>query len=334
MSKDETSDPTIKARIIGVQAQFKTFCFYFGVQLGSILLQHSDNLSKALQSPKLSASEGQHLAKMTVGTLQRIRNDRSFNLFWKKVEQERQSVDVVEPQLPRRRKLPRRLDDGQSDGDFPSDPEAFYRQQCYEALDLIISSINERFDQPGYRIYKHLEELLLKAVQKKDLEDCLTTVTSFYQSDFDPAQLRLHLSILASNFPDKNASVSVMDIKKYIQSLSSTERELIAQVSTLLQLFLVMPSTNAVSERSFSALRRVKTYLRSSMTQERLNHLLLLHAHKHLTDSMDLIEIANGFVGSSEHRLSQFGKFTQSDNNLPIGHCRKCKMMLQCTQCV
>ena len=90
------------------------------------MLQHSDNLSKALQSPKLSASEGQHLAKMTVGTLQSIRNDRSFNLFWKKVEQERQSVNVVEPHLPTRRNLPRRLDDGQSDGDFPSDPKAFY----------------------------------------------------------------------------------------------------------------------------------------------------------------------------------------------------------------
>ena len=35
-----------------------------------------------------------------------------FNLFWKKVEQERQSVDVVEPQLPRG------LDDGQVMGIF------------------------------------------------------------------------------------------------------------------------------------------------------------------------------------------------------------------------
>lgn len=48
LSKDDTFDPTIKARIIGVQAQFKTFWFYIGVQLGSVLLQHSDNLSRAL----------------------------------------------------------------------------------------------------------------------------------------------------------------------------------------------------------------------------------------------------------------------------------------------
>ncbi len=297
LSQDEASDPSTKARIIGVEAQFKTFRYYFGAQLGFLLLQHSDNLSKTLQSPKLCASEGQRVAAMTVATLQRIRDDQSFDLFWQKVERERQSLDVQEPLLPRRRKTPRRFDDGNTEGEFPDDPKLFYRQQYYEALDLIISSINDRFDQPGYRIYQQMEDLLLKAVRKEDFEDCLTTVTSFYHSDFNAAQLHLHLDILASNFPDNDrASASVMDIKEYVQKMSVPQRQLIAEVSTLLQLFLVLPSTNAISERSFSALRRVKNYLRSSMTQERLNHLLLLHAHKQLTDSMDLIAVANDFV--------------------------------------
>lgn len=124
-----------------------------------------------------------------------------------------------------------------------------------------------------------------------------------------------------------------MDIKEYVQELSPPERQLIAEISNLLQLFLVLPSTNAIiSERSFSALRRVKNYLCSSMTQERLNHLLLIHAHKHLTDSIDLIEVANDFVALSEHRLGQFGKFSEADI-LPIGYCGKCKALLKCTSC-
>ena len=68
-----------------------------------------------------------------------------------------------------------------------------------------------------------------------------------------------------------------------------------------------MPSTNAISERSLSALRRVKNYLSSSMTLERLNHLFLLNAHKQLTDSMDLIAVANDFVALSEHRWVYLG---------------------------
>ena len=70
-----------------------------------------------------------------------------------------------------------------------------------------------------------------------------------------------------------------------------------------------MPASNATSECSFSALRRVKAYLRSTMGQERLNNLMLLHTHKELTDDLDLKNVATEFISGSEHRLSIFGKF-------------------------
>ena len=78
----------------------------------------------------------------------------------------------------------------------------------------------------------------------------------------------------------------------------------------LMKIILVMPATNATSERSFSALKRVKTYLRSTMKQSRLNHLMILHVHKEMSDSLNLVDCANDFVGSNEHRLRVFGKFT------------------------
>ena len=51
------------------------------------------------------------------------------------------------------------------------------------------------------------------------------------------------------------------------------------------------------------------TYLRSSMTEQRLNHCLLLHVHKELTDSLDLISIAKEFVGLHDERKKYFGSF-------------------------
>ena len=72
-----------------------------------------------------------------------------------------------------------------------------------------------------------------------------------------------------------------------------------------------MPATNAVSERSFSAMRRLKSYLRSTMTQSRSNHLMILHLNKEKLDSLDLNAIGNQFVQGSEHRLQFFGKFQQ-----------------------
>ena len=82
-----------------------------------------------------------------------------------------------------------------------------------------------------------------------------------------------------------------------------------SQVVIAMKLLLIMPATNATSERSFSALRRDKNYLRNTMCQQRLNNLIVLRVHKELADSIKLEEIANEFVGDSHHRVKVFGKF-------------------------
>lgn len=45
-AKNDTSDPTMGARIIGVESQFRTFKYFFGVHLGELILRHTENLSK------------------------------------------------------------------------------------------------------------------------------------------------------------------------------------------------------------------------------------------------------------------------------------------------
>ena len=155
-----------------------------------------------------------------------------------------------------------------------------------------------------------MQDLLINAIKNEPYEDELSIVKNFYGDDIDPFQLKLHRQILATNFPNESVpSLTIFDIKDYILSLSLRERALLSEVCTILELILVLPSTNAVSERSFSAMRRVKTYLRSTMGQERLNNLLTLHVHKDHTDELDLMAVANEFVSHSEHRLSTFGKF-------------------------
>ena len=64
----------------------------------------------------------------------------------------------------------------------------------------------------------------------------------------------------------------------------------------LLRVVLLLPATNASSERSFSALKRLKTALRNSMGQARLNSLFIMHAYKELTDSLDVQKIISQFV--------------------------------------
>ena len=105
----------------------------------------------------------------------------------------------------------------------------------------------------------------------------------------------------------------VNNLLTFLQSLDSSRRKLLSEISTLGKLLLVMPATNAVSERSFSALKRVKTYLRSTTGDSRLNHLMMLHVHKDRTDAITLVDVANDFVGEKENRKQLFGKFSAND---------------------
>ena len=82
-----------------------------------------------------------------------------------------------------------------------------------------------------------------------------------------------------------------------MEFLHISRTKLLGEISALGKLLLVMPATNAVGERSFSASRRGKTYLNSTTGESRLNHLMMLHVHKDGTDAPTLVDVGNDFVG-------------------------------------
>ena len=84
---------------------------------------------------------------------------------------------------------------------------------------------------------------------------------------------------------------------------------IIMNVHQVLRIYLTVPMSSATTERTFSALRRVKNYLRTTMTQKRLNNVLLLHAHKQQIDDLNLREIATEFIGRNSRRQKFFGSF-------------------------
>ena len=156
--------------------------------------------------------------------------------------------------------------------------------------------------------------MLLKAVNAKDYSSELDYVTEFYGSDLDKNKLSSQLKILALNIRGEvhlpsSKTITLPEILSFIQKLSNDQRAFFKQLCWIVRLILVVPSTNASSERSFSTMKRLKTYLRSTMGRSRLNHLMVLNIYKEILDSMDMISIANEFVQANEHRLHIFGKF-------------------------
>ena len=100
-----------------------------------------------------------------------------------------------------------------------------------------------------------------------------------------------------------------------MQSPHISRRKLSCEICTVGKLLLVMPATNAVDGRSFSALRRGKTYLNSTTGESRVNHYMMLHVHEDVTDAPTLVDVANDFVGEKENRKQLFGFFF----NLSLG---------------
>ena len=82
--------------------------------------------------------------------------------------------------------------------------------------------------------------------------------------------------------------------------------DLYLQVKNLVKLLLVSPASSAEAERSFSGLRRLKTWLRSTMGQERLNALAVCQTHQDLLDKLDMDSMVDEFISVNNRRKFVF----------------------------
>ena len=154
--------------------------------------------------------------------------------------------------------------------------------------------------------------LLIKGLNGEPYTEELEYIKA-YNDDLNLETLKTQLQVLYQLLKDKGTMECFDDIFCEVKKLSSAERSLVSEVVTLCKLLAVNPATSASSERLFSAARRVKTWLRSSMTQQRFSNLTLLNCHKQETEKLNVIDIANTFVRRSDNRKRNFGLFTDAD---------------------
>jgi hypothetical protein len=132
-----------------------------------------------------------------------------------------------------------------------------------------------------------------------------TYICTHFGDDLDKIRLRDQLTVLHDAMG--STKLAMKDIIASLLSFNTTAN-LFSEVRKLLKLFLVIPASTATVECSFSSLRRLKTLLRKSMTQQRLNHVALLHIPKDLTEQLDLQAIAQEFILRNDRRQQTFGK--------------------------
>jgi len=81
---------------------------------------------------------------------------------------------------------------------------------------------------------------------------------------------------------------------------------LLPQVVILVKLLCVLPCSTATPERSFSQLRRIKNYMRSTQSQSRLNHLMVTAIHGGKLEELDISKLMSEFILRNDERQKTF----------------------------
>ena len=126
-----------------------------------------------------------------------------FKLFFELVKQKR--YDIEEPILPRKRRMPKysilqyvhgyEEASRNTEAFSPSTVEDHYKLIYFEEIDTVIMAIKDRFEQPSFKFFSSIEQLLLKAVNGESYEIKMEELNN-YHDDIDFSALPAELQIL------------------------------------------------------------------------------------------------------------------------------------------
>ncbi|XP_026806322.1 uncharacterized protein LOC113549289 [Rhopalosiphum maidis] len=155
---------------------------------------------------------------------------------------------------------------GQNQMDNISEHEIKMRNQYFEIIDTIVMEMNQRFKQT---------ELI---------EACNPSFKMFL--DF----------VTLIKFP------GISTDNQFIENMGAS----FLQLEEVYRRILVIPISSATAERSFSTMRRIKTYNRSTMAGKRLYNLALLSIEREKSEALiqNPYEILNEFASDKLRRLN------------------------------
>lgn len=119
------------------------------------------------------------------------------------------------------------------------------------------------------------------------------------KSDIDANELYTELRFLQDFIPKEN--MGPLEILKFLK-----RHDCFPNASIAYRILLTIPVTVASAERSFSKLKLLKSYLRCTMTQERLNSLAMIALENRLLEKINYEHIIEDFISKNTKRMMLF----------------------------
>lgn len=223
-------------------------------------------------------------AKNVIQQIQNLRNntlDEEFRKIFRKAEDLSSTLFGIESIT-----MPRITGRQVHRENYPADSpmEYFKRSIFIPCVDDLLGSLKSRFEGSIVQILTTLEMLLPHKICVDNAQN-LSNLLPYLDDDVSAeVTLESEYHLWAEKW--KNADQTSME-REAIEVLAKCDAAFYPHIHTLLKLLASLPVSTASVERSFSTLKRVKTYLRNKMGNERLTGLALMSAHSNQTISVD-----------------------------------------------
>lgn len=270
------------------------------------LLSYTLKLSKTLQTENYDLSGAISYAEDVLSRVSKIREnaDEEFKIILNKSKQtaEMLNTDIKLPRLTKGKQCHR--------VNVPADncEEYFKRAVFIPWVDGFISNLKERFTKHKATLGNFSCLLPLKedpsstiSITQESRKTQFLKLVEFYKEDLDFVSLN---SILAEyelwnekfqreEFQSQSTKQDRSTVfNNAIVALNYCDETFFPNINVLLKVLCTIPVTTCTAERSFSTLKRVKSYLRNSMKESRLNGLASLNIHREISvDPEEVLKI-------------------------------------------
>ncbi|XP_063775718.1 uncharacterized protein LOC134911440 [Pseudophryne corroboree] len=278
--KEEKHDHEIAHEEITLSCQLKDFSFLVSLVIWYDILFQVNVVSKSMQSQSMDVIKTVELIHGCIKFLEEYKKNGFENAISSAKELAKVLEGVPEFQATKRiRYVKRHFDYESRDDQIATTPKKQFEVEFFiTLLDVAIMSVRERFQQLNQHaetwgfLYK-ITELPNREQLEKHCSDLQLALTTGEDADIEGGPLCDEL-ISIQKFVENMAMPTPLNTLNFIKT--SKLEDLYPNTWVSLRILLTTPVSVATGERSFSKLKLIKTYLRSSMSQEMLSSLATL----------------------------------------------------------
>lgn len=146
---------------------------------------------------------------------------------------------------------------------------------------------------------------MLKPINEEDYQQELSNFLKIVRDDIDLSAMLLELSVISTICKEGNPA-HADDALSILKAFCRNKRLLVKNVMTIVKIMLLNGATIATPQRTFSMIRRINSWLRLTMTQQRFNALPILSSNKSLVDKPPLVKITSDFIDSRPNPTNYF----------------------------